>query len=643
MHEQQCKLLIVDDRPEDTTIVRVLIEDWGGRNWHFVEEDNGESALDRLETEEVDCILLDYQLLEMNGLRFLKEMTARYGSLRFPVVMLTGSGRTSVAVEALKSGAQDYISKDNLRVDALIRSIDNAIERVALLREREKQRRELEEANARLRLLEAAIEAASDSVVITEAGLDHELPRIVFVNRAFTRMTGYSAAEVLGQTPRFVKELEHFKLQSGTGHSYWGHTIDRRKDGGEFMLEWDLAPITDSGGRTTHYVAIQRDSTAKHRTEEMLRESEERLEMALRGADLGLWDWDCVTSRVVYDEGWASMLGYRLSDIDQTFEAWSRLVHPDDLPVAVEALKKHLQGESTAYEAVFRMLTADGAWCWIQARGKVLSRMPDGRPRRAAGTHLDVTDRHNAEVSLRRSNEELQQFAYAAGHDLQEPLRMMLSYSQLLQRRIGENLDETSDRLLRTIQSGAERATRLTKDLLAYAVHSTTDQNLFNEAFSFEEALATVLSTFADRIAENGAEITHGPLPVVNANRAQMIQLLQNLVGNALKYSRKDTPPRIHIFAELIDQNWRFSVRDNGIGFESNFADYIFGPFRRLNPADNSGSGLGLAMCRRVIENHGGRIWAESSPGLGSTFFFTLPLTMTAAAAGCATARYESR
>ncbi len=187
MPEPPCRVLIVDDCPEDRTVVRLLLEEAPGRSWSFVEADKCVKALSLLETEEVDCILLDYQFPDMNGVRFLQELNKKFGELRFPVVMFTGSGHAAVAVNAVKAGALDYLSKDIIRVDTLIHAIENAIERARLLRERQTHLQELERANARLRLVEAAVEATSESVLITDAELNSPGPKVVFVNKAFTK------------------------------------------------------------------------------------------------------------------------------------------------------------------------------------------------------------------------------------------------------------------------------------------------------------------------------------------------------------------------------------------------------------------------------------------------------------------------
>ena len=270
MPAQTFKVFIVDDSIEDRTVIRLMLEEAAGREWEFVEEEKGGFALERLEVESPDCILLDYQLVDMDGLKFLDEVNRRFGPLRFPVVMLTGSGRTSVAVNALKAGAQDYLSKDLIRSERLLRAVEGAIDRIRLLRERDAQQARMANTLSRLELLEIAVESATESIVITDNQLHPPGPRIVFANRAFSAITGYSIEEVLGQSPRLLQGpktdravLDRLRHCLEQGEPFSGSVINYRKDGSEFVLDWSVAPVFGPNGSATHYVAVQRDVTAR--------------------------------------------------------------------------------------------------------------------------------------------------------------------------------------------------------------------------------------------------------------------------------------------------------------------------------------------------------------------------------------------
>lgn len=224
---------------------------------------------------------------------------------------------------------------------------------------------------------------------------------------------------------------------------------------------------------------------------------------------------------------------------------------------------------------------------------------------------------------LARSNAELQQFAYVACHDLQEPLRMVASYLELLERRYEGQLDEDAHEFIAYAVDGANRMQRLIKDLLDYSRVGTRGKAL--KQTDVEAALAQALANLETVIKENGAEITHDLLPSVMADETQLVQLFQNLISNAIKF-RSAERPTVHLGLERGDGEWKFTVRDNGIGFEPQFADRIFLIFKRLHAGEQyPGTGIGLAISKRIVERHDGRIWAESEPGVGSSFCFTLP------------------
>jgi len=225
--------------------------------------------------------------------------------------------------------------------------------------------------------------------------------------------------------------------------------------------------------------------------------------------------------------------------------------------------------------------------------------------------------------SLERSNAELEQFAYVASHDLQEPLRMVASYTELLARRYEGRLDADAERFIAYAVDGAKRMQQLVNDLLAFA-RVQSNGGAF-EICACEDIVAGVVADLARPLEESQGEVTCAPLPTVMADRVQLGQLFQNLISNSLKF-RSAEPPRVHITARRSGADWRFSVRDNGIGFEPQYAERIFRMFQRLHARGTySGTGIGLAIAKRIVERHGGRIWAESSAGGGSTVFFTVP------------------
>jgi signal transduction histidine kinase len=238
--------------------------------------------------------------------------------------------------------------------------------------------------------------------------------------------------------------------------------------------------------------------------------------------------------------------------------------------------------------------------------------------------HAEVVDRKRAEEELRRANEDLERFSYAASHDLQEPLRTITAYTQLLARRLGPTLDDEAEMLVSQILEGSTRMSALIKDLLAYA-RLGTGEGPGTAPVDCGEVVKAAISNLEGSISEAHAAVTMDePLPWVAGSSPALIQLFQNLIGNALKYRRADVPPEIHIAADHHNGECTISVRDNGIGFKQEYGEQIFGVFKRLHGSAYPGTGIGLAICKRIVELHGGRIWTTSEEGRGAIFYFTL-------------------
>ena len=238
--------------------------------------------------------------------------------------------------------------------------------------------------------------------------------------------------------------------------------------------------------------------------------------------------------------------------------------------------------------------------------------------------HAEVVERRRAEEELRRANEDRERFTYLASHDLQEPLRTVTAYTQLLARRLGASLDSEGEILVSQILKGSTRMSALIKDLLTYA-QVDAGEGPVGAPVDCGEVVKAAIANLEGSLSEAHAAITvDEPLPWVVGSPPALIQLFQNLIGNALKYRRADAPSEIHISAEHQHGECTISVRDNGIGFRPEYAEQIFGVFKRLHGTAYPGTGIGLAICKRIVELHGGRIWAKGEEGRGATFFCTL-------------------
>lgn len=357
--------------------------------------------------------------------------------------------------------------------------------------------------------------------------------------------------------------------------------------------------------------------------EQLQRQTGSRLEQALRSGNVGLWDWDIPSNNVYFSAQLKRQLGYDPDEAWSTYEEWESRLHSEDKEAAVQSVRDYLQGDEPEYISTFRLRRNDGTYIWILSRGEA-EWDDQARPQRIIGVHVDITEGKQRAEELERTNLELQQMAYAASHDLQEPLRSISSFSQLVERKYGDLLDDDGRSWLDAIIRGSKRMKTLIQDLRAYTqldapIHSFRATNM-------DKALGDALENLSGSIREFGAEVTHDRLPIIMGDPSQLVQLFQNLVGNAIKYRSNETP-RVHISADRNDENWIVSVRDNGIGIDAAQHATIFEVFRRLHHRhEQPGTGIGLAICRKVVQHHHGDIWVESTPGHGSTFRFTVPI-----------------
>ena len=290
---------------------------------------------------------------------------------------------------------------------------------------------------------------------------------------------------------------------------------------------------------------------------------------------------------------------------------------------SVMASRDELRQEIAERERVEERLRAQTAE--LSARNSQLIEAKAGLARLVQELEKEQLRLEVAAKNLERSNKALQEFAYVASHDLQEPLRMVSSYLQLLERRYKSQLDDDADKFIGYAVDGAIRMKTLINDLLAYSRITTRGKPI--EWTNCEQVLTEAIANLEVPIRENEAQITHGPLPNVMSDSGQLRQVFQNLIGNALKYRGEETP-QIYVEAERNHNVWQFSVRDNGIGIDPQFAQRVFVIFQRLHTRDEyPGTGIGLAICKRIVERHGGTIWVESQIGQGATFSFTIPAT----------------
>jgi len=397
-------------------------------------------------------------------------------------------------------------------------------------------------------------------------------------------------------------------------------------DNGPFQVE-ELALLKTVARRLE-------DVVERYRAARRLRVSEERFALAARGANDGIWDWDLTTDEVMLSPRWKSMLGYDQDELTDALATWDALLRPDDKDAVWESMSHYLAGDSDIYEGESWLRHKDGHFVPVLTRGFALRRESDGAAQRFTGTITDLTELKAVEASLheaigelRRSNQELEQFAYVASHDLQEPLRMVASYTQLLARRYSDKLDQDAQDFIGYAVDGATRMQELIQDLLAYS--RVTTRGAPSTPVDARGALDEALINLEPAIAESGALVTADDLPTVLGDRTQVVQVLQNLIGNSIKFRRPEVSPHVHLSAQADPDNdnlWMFQVADDGIGIDPRHAEHVFVVFRRLHGRQEyPGTGIGLALCKRIVERHGGTIWLQPDVAEGTTVSFTLP------------------
>lgn len=625
------RILIVDDSAEDRAVAIRLLSKAANWDWRFTEASKGEEGLTlALTGGPFDCILLDYCLPEMDGSEFLKLLKERLGEPGVATVVLTGTGDESVAVRAMKSGAQDYLSKTYLNSELLLRAVENAISRFQLILANLKSSQALAQSEERLRL---AYEAAQMAQSVGGVGTwDWDIrsnatavsPSCYPLHGLKTDHTPLTYADWLA----LVYQEDRPRVDTTLRHAFAeGESFDF-----EYRVVWPDECIHwlrgtgqvrhDAGRHPVRCSGAVANINDRKRMELALRDRDHRLRAIFQSAFqfIGLLTPDGIlveVNRAALDFGGLSendVLGMPFWDApwwtasletqQQLREAIARAAAGEFVRYDVEVRGK---GERTMYIDFSLSPGRD-------EKGEVVLLVPEGR---------NIEDRKRAESDLRRSNEGLQLFADAASHDLKSPANTVTTLTELISKRYRGRLDSEGDKIIGMILAATGRMQDLITDLLRYTRAGAPEEPQLMT--SMTDALNAALIDLHQSIEESGAVISHHNLPVVTVQGTQIRHVFQNLIANAIKYSRSSETPRIDISAQRQDGRWVFVIGDNGQGFEPQFAESIFLPFKRLHGNEIPGSGIGLATCRKILDRHGGKIWAESMPGRGSTFYFTLP------------------
>ncbi|MBW8334483.1 MAG: PAS domain-containing protein [Prolixibacteraceae bacterium] len=406
--------------------------------------------------------------------------------------------------------------------------------------------------------------------------------------------------------------------------------------------------------------------------------SEERWHFALEGSGDGVWDWNLKTNEIFFSKQWKLMLGYEDNEIDCKLEEWDKRVFPEDKEMVYKILNQHINGETPVYISEHRLLCKDGTYKWILDRGKIMTFDTDGKPLRFIGIHTDISERKEAQEEIRKMNEvleqkvlertnelekrghelleneaalmnivedlnmksaelrqsteqlqaankELEAFSYSVSHDLRAPLRAISGFVSILMEDYGKDLDSEGKRICNIIHSNATKMGQLIDDLLSFS--RLIRSEIHQSKIDMENMVKIVISEFQSTQALSQESFSIQQIPGASGDSNLIKQVWVNLISNAIKYSSKEVNAQIDIGAIQNNNETVYYIKDNGVGFNMQYSNKLFGVFQRLHGINEfEGTGVGLAIVQRIINRHGGRVWAEGEVGKGATFFFTLPL-----------------
>jgi PAS domain S-box-containing protein len=550
----------------------------------------------------------------------LAERTAEQESLHFwtATILLLG-GVVSVALAG-------YLSSVVVRHTRQLSAANHKLEEEAV--ERKRAAHALRESERRFR--------AIFNNAFQFSGLLSPDGTVLEVNQTLLDFGGFAREDVVG---RPFWEARWWSLSSDTQeqlraairHAAYGGFVRyevevRGANDSIAIIDFSLKPVSNEAGEVVLLLPEGRDITESRRSQEALRYAQERLRGIYESSRDAIVYSTLEGNLLDFNSSYCDLTGYSRDELMQI--SWQEITPPEYSRSEAEIVGHTIAtGESAVYEKEY--IRKDGSRVPVEMTA-FLVRDADNHPQGLAAFAKDITERRQAQealqqtiAGLQRSNTELEEFAYVASHDLQEPLRAVGGCVQVLQRRYKDKLDDRADELITHAVEGASRMQNLINDLLAYSRVGTRGKPF--SPVDCNQLVADTLRSLQISIRESSAQVEVKDLPTVMADRGQLEQVFQNLIANAIKF-RGEAVPKVLIDARKTDGDWLFAVRDNGIGIEPQYFERIFVMFQRLHTrTEYSGTGIGLAICKKVVERHGGQIWIESEKDQGTTFYFTIP------------------
>jgi two-component system CheB/CheR fusion protein len=488
---------------------------------------------------------------------------------------------------------------------------------------------ELKEAEKALKNSEAEFRKLYDNAPDMFVSLDLK-GKILNCNKKLIEKLNYSSVDDLVGVPiasimredYILTSKEDRKVLVEEGKISNALRVVVKNGGGEIPIRLNSEAIYDKDGKLSHFIGSWRDVSDIQEAEEKYAYQNIAFEQVLESTMAGYWDWLIQEGTEYMSPSFKKMFGYEDDEIENVPEAWQELIHPEDLPNVLKIFNKHLYSKlSEPFDIEVRYYHKDGSVVWVWCKGRIIEWDGD-TPIRMVGSHVNITHLKNIQQRLRESNKALERFAYIASHDLQEPLRTINDFIELLKEDYQSKLDENANTYMGFISEASNRMGQLVKGVLAYSRIGATGENTLVD---LNKVFENVKKDLRLKILDRSVVFNSKVLPKVYGNEYELHSLFLNLIGNAIKFVPPEVHPVIDLKSRKEGTTYLIAITDNGIGIAKRYQEQIFDIFKRLHNSDTyEGTGIGLAHCKRIVGLHGGDIWVDSELGKGSTFNFTL-------------------
>jgi two-component system, chemotaxis family, sensor kinase Cph1 len=631
MNSTVTTILIVDDQPNNLRFLNKILTQAGYKVQKAI---SGKLAISAATANPPDLILLDIMMPDLSGYEVCKILKDSEKTKEIPILFLSILDTSQDKVNGFNVGGADYITKP-FQVEEILVRIHHHLTLQKLQKQLKEQNNRLQQSQS---LLESVLNSSIDGVSVFEAQRNDQQKitdlKWVLINQSAEKMLfktfdELSSTTLLETFPAYLENglFDAYISVIETGQSLITESFYQEPNHPGSWLQ--IAAVKLNDGLAVTF----RDITERKKSEMAIKESEEKFRTIFEQAAVGICQIAISGNFLKANQRLCNLLGYSETELLQ--KTIKEITHPNDIQADIEYAEQILTGQRISYSIEKRFIGKNAKIIWVNFTVSVQQKstsvndfiaiVEDISERKIAQQQLQESLKNQTYYTekLARSNAELEQFAYVASHDLQAPLGTIASFSQLLQRRYKDQLDNKANQLIENIVNGCIRMQTLIDDLLQYS-RITTNKKPF-EITDINQVFQEACANLQLAINENKAIINCSFLPTLAGERFQLIQVFQNLLGNAIKY-RKNQTPTIEINALPQEKHWLFSIKDNGIGIDSKHSERIFQIFQRLHTQQEyTGTGIGLAICKKIIEHHGGEIWVNSEPNQGSTFYFTLP------------------